>query len=280
MAENTGIAEYLSGDMPERVKVLQSRLSDLAAGYKLFYKHELPSTNDWAFMLGSERNVAPAVFLCDMQTRGKGRFGRTWTSRDGASLTFTVLAEPKCSMESFPMLTLVYGLAACSAIRKLCGFDAMIKWPNDIVFRGRKLCGILSGAITEKKQVFIGSGFNLRKTELPSELKDKAISIEECGILPDANDLLVSVVREFENRLVIFEKTGDMSALKDEYEALLINTEKDSVVLIRENGRETKLSGRAVGIDADGSLVFKSNDGRMINVSSGEVSVSGIYGCE
>ena len=280
MDYNTDIAEYTSGDLPERIKALQSRLSDLTAGYKLFYKHELPSTNDWAFMLGSEKNVAPAVFLCDMQTRGKGRFGRVWESRDGASLTFTVLTEPKCRVENFPMLTLVYGLAACTAIRKLGIFDAMIKWPNDIVFCGRKLCGILSGAIPEKKQVFIGSGFNLRKTELPPELKDKAISMEECGAPADADDLLISVVREFEKRLDIFERTGDMSGLKDEYEALLINKEKDSVVLIRENGIETKLSGRAVGIDANGSLVFKSDDGRMINVSSGEVSVSGIYGCE
>ena len=260
MDYNTDIAEYTSGDLPEMIKVLQSRLSDLTAGYKLFYKHELPSTNDWAFMLGSQKNVAPAVFLCDMQTRGKGRFGRVWESRDGASLTFTVLTEPRCRAESFPMLTLVYGLAACTAIRKLCG--------------------ILSGAIPEKKQVFVGSGFNLRKTELPPELKDKAISMEECGTPADADDLLISVVREFEKRLDIFERTGDMSGLKDEYEDLLINKEKDSVVLIRENGIETKLSGRAVGIDANGSLVFKSDDGRMINVSSGEVSVSGIYGCE
>ena len=280
MTGMTGITENMSGEKPDTIKILQSRLSDLAAGCKLFYKHDVPSTNDWAFQLGSERNIAPAVFLCDIQTQGKGRMGRVWESREGASLTFTVLIEPKCPPESFPVLTLVYGLAACTAIRKLGGFDAMIKWPNDVVFKGRKLCGILSGIIPERKQVFTGSGFNLRKTKLPPELENKAISMEECGKFPDPNDMLTAVFEEYKKRLEVFESTGNMAGLKDEYEALLINKDRYSAVSIRENGRETKLEGRAVGIDINGGLIFKTLDGRVINISSGEVSVSGIYGCE
>lgn len=257
---------------------LQSRLSYIDTGYKLFYKHELPSTNDCALADYLKGDVsAPAVYLCDIQTKGKGRLGRVWESKEGDSLTFSVLIKPNCRAESFSMLTLVYGLAACLAIRKLCGCDALIKWPNDIVAGGRKICGILTEPTFDMKCVVIGAGFNLRNGSYPKEMKEKAVSLEEtCDHIPDVSKLLSEVLYHFDLLYKAFAEYGNMKSLKKDYEALLIN--KGMKTGLKSKDREIK--GIALGIDDNGGLLFKKDDGSVISVTSGEVSVSGVYGCK
>ena len=257
---------------------LQSRLSYIGTGYKLLYEHELPSTNDRALSDYMDGKIsAPAVYLCDVQTKGKGRLGRVWESREGSSLTFSVLMEPKCDLTSFPMLTEVYGLAACRAVRKICGCDALIKWPNDVVVKGRKICGILTEMSYDMKCVVIGSGFNILNGSYPKEMAEKAISLEEVSeTKPDPLEILLGVLEEFDSLYRIFEETGNMKGLKEDYEALLINKGMRTGL----KSRDGEIKGTALGIDDNGGLIFRKDDGCVINVTSGEVSVSGVYGCK
>lgn len=259
----------------KRIERLRSRLSEKAAGCQLVYEHETGSTNDLALLAAENGMTAPCVFLADVQRNGRGRFNRVWESKEGASLTFSLLMKPDCRITSFPMLTEVVGLAVCKVLREQYQIPSRIKWPNDVVIVGKKVCGILTVTTHDLKQVIIGVGINVRKTEWPKELADKAVSMEEAsGKCPDPDELLCEIIEKFLELFESFRTAGDMRNLKEEYASLLINIGKRSCIV--EKG--ISHPGTALGIDEKGRLLFQQENGEVKTVESGEVSVSGIYG--
>ena len=118
------------------------------------------------------------VVLADEQTAGKGRRGRTWKNPKGANIAATFLLRPKFMPEAAPMLTLVMGLSVAQVCREM-ELDAWIKWPNDVVVSGKKICGILtemSAQVDYVNYVVIGTGINVNLSVLPPELKEIATS--------------------------------------------------------------------------------------------------------
>ena len=259
----------------ERLESLRSRLSEKTAGCRLVYEPETGSTNDLALEAASNGAKPPCVFLADVQTRGRGRFDRVWESRADSSLTFSLLLRPDCPVSAFPMLTEVYGLAVCKTIREMSGAPALIKWPNDVVIQGRKVCGILTVASADLKDVVIGVGINVKRAEFSDELKEKAISLEEaCGKQIDKDELLIRVNEEFFHLYDRFRIRGDMGMLKEEYRPLLVNIGKQ----VRITEKDRVYQGTALDIDETGRLLFRLESGEVRALESGEVSVSGIYG--
>ena len=139
--------------------------------------------------LGCRRGV---VAVADEQTAGRGRHGRTWTAAPGAALLVSVLLRPDLPPERLHLVTLAAAVAAADAVRAVGGFDARVKWPNDLVVDDRKLAGILAEA-DGAGAVVVGMGLNVRADAFPPELADLATACDLHAARPvDRGDLLVA----------------------------------------------------------------------------------------
>lgn len=257
---------------------VESRLKTRWAGRMVHYLEEVDSTNQYIKKLAEEGAREGTLVVADIQRRGKGRAGRVWTTEPGANISMSLLLRPKLPPTQISMVTLVMGLAVTWACRKLYGIEAGIKWPNDVVVNGKKLCGILtemSAEMTAVNYVVIGTGINVNEKEFPEELREKATSLLlELGEKTSRAELIAECLRYFEMFYEKFLQTGDLSLLQEEYNDLLLN--RNRVVRVLEPRNE--YSGRALGINKDGELLVEREDGTRTAVYAGEVSVRGVYG--
>lgn len=248
---------------------------------KIFWRNSVDSTLIWAkeeadFCLGE--NLKSALFLADKQTAGKGRLGRVWNSPAGENVYMTLLLlKPPVEPVKASSLTLVMGLSVAQAVRDITGISAGIKWPNDVVAAGKKICGILTEMKIrgEKAEyVSIGVGINMNQREFPEELQDKATSLAlELGCEVVREEITAGVVERFEKNYELFLEKQDLQSLREEYERLLLN--KDRQVRILEKEKES--IGIARGITPAGELLVEDENGAVRQVLSGEVSVRGLY---
>lgn len=248
------------------------------AGRNLVCYAETDSTNNRAKEAGEKQAPHGMLFVADEQTAGKGRRGRTWVSPPGTSVYMTILLRPDIEPSKAPMLTLVMGLSVAEGIRKATGVEAKIKWPNDIVVNQKKVCGILTEMSTEIQSVnyvVIGDGINTNQEEFPEEIRQMATSLcLECGQPVRRAELIAAVMEQFEKNYETFMKTKDLSGLKEAYNAILVNCNRQ--VRILEPGNEYE--AMAEGIDRMGELIVRLPDGQKKNIFAGEVSVRGMYG--
>lgn len=267
-------------DRPDRITAeeIGSRFSDKFAEWKIAYYDILDSTNNEAKRLAEDGEKRTALVLTEQQTGGKGRRGRTWVTPRETAVMMSLLLHPKIAPEHASAVTLVMGLAIARACRKFCEVDAKIKWPNDIVVDGKKVCGILtemSSEIDYINYLVIGVGINANSTEFPKELEEKATSLKLLtGKRVDRAGLIVESLEQFADCYGKFLQTQDVSLLLDEYNALLAG--KDGQVRVLEPNHE--YCGISRGIDRHGDLLVEREDGTVEAVYAGEVSVRGIYG--
>jgi len=189
----------------------------------------------------------------------------------------TLILKPEFLPTKASMLTLISGMAVCQGIREKTNLKAMIKWPNDIVVNGKKICGILTEMSSEMEAInyiITGIGINVNNEKFPSDIADKATSIKlETQKTFRRSDIIASVIKHFRNYYDTFLKTVDLSLLKEEYNSLMINTGKKVFVVQGNKSYEAV----AKSIDNDGELIIEK-DGQISRVISGEVSVRGVYG--
>lgn len=279
-----------------QLEQIRQRLEEAGIHWNLYYAGTVDSTNDWAKRT-AEGNFEPvsiegravlprpeeqtdremvSVFLADHQTAGKGRKGNIWKSPEYTSVSMSILLYPDISAEKFALLTLVMGLAACQGFREVSGLDIRIKWPNDIVYSGRKMSGILTEMGPSADYVVIGIGLNVNIPEFPDQLREKATSLlMECGRTFSREEVTGEVLKKFGNCLIRFLEKGNLSGLLPDYRELLINRGKRVRVLDPAGA----FTGKAMDVDENGCLLVESDDtGELVPVSAGEVSVRGIYG--
>ncbi|MCI9533115.1 MAG: biotin--[acetyl-CoA-carboxylase] ligase [Lachnospiraceae bacterium] len=280
--QNKGYRLLAAPDILSKSEI-ESRLQTRWVGRPIHYYHELDSTNNEAKRMAEEKPGLQghgAVIVAESQNAGRGRRGRGWDSPQGSGIFFTILLKPGMDPANAPMLTLVKALAAAKGIQKSTGLDAAIKWPNDVVVGGRKVVGILtemSAQVDYVNHIVVGTGINVHQTSFPEELASKATSLDiELGqakkqVLRAA--LLAAVLEEFEHYYEAFMQTQDLSALREEYNALLVNCGRQVRVLDPLG----EFEGKALGINERGELLVE-REGGAVKVSSGEVSVRGIYG--
>ena len=257
---------------------IQSSLKTRWAAREIFYLKTVDSTNRYAKKKAEEGAPHGALVVAEEQTEGKGRMGRSWSDAAGQNIAMSLILRPAIQPQSASRVTLVAGLSVARALKALCGLDVKIKWPNDVVAGGRKLCGILSEMSAEMSGIHylvIGIGINVNTEQFPEELRDKATSLYlETGKKMQRARIIGKCMECFEEDFSLFEKTMDLSLLKDQYEALLVN--KDEKVKVLE--RDASYVGTARGIDREGELLVEKEDGSLASVYAGEVSVRGIYG--
>ena len=260
------------------VAELHSVLDTKWLGKELEYYYETDSTNNRARDAAEKGASHGFLAVADCQTAGKGRRGRVWNSPHGTDIYMSFVLRPTFTPSQASMLTLVAGMAVVKGVQKATGLSAMIKWPNDAVVNGKKICGILTEMSTEEdaiRYVVPGIGINVNATEFPEEIRDKATSLKlELGRSVKRSDVICAVAESFEEYYEIFEKTCDMSGLLSAYDEMLVNMEKTVCVLDPKG----EYRGKALGIDEEGCLLVEKENGEVVHVLSGEVSVRGIYG--
>ena len=162
-------------------------------------------------------------------------------------------------------------------MEKLTGRKAGIKWPNDVVYSGKKICGILTEMMIQEgkpEYIVIGVGINVNQTEFSPELQDKATSVFlETGKKADRIAGIARVMECFEKNYRKFLRTEDLSLIREDYESLLLN--KDRQVRIIE--KKGQWQGTARGINEQGELLVEDCQGNLREILSGEVSVRGLY---
>lgn len=191
----------------------------------------------------------------------------------------SLVLRPKLPPVSAPMLTLVMGLSVARAVEEL-GFSPQIKWPNDVALSGKKICGILTemGLRGEKiDYVVVGVGINVNIEGFSPELSDKATSLYlEKGEFLDRSLVLSKVLGQFEKNYERFVEAGDLKPLMGAYNRLLANRERTVRVLNAGVSGES-FEGTAHGINSLGELLVEREDGELVRVAAGEVSVRGLY---
>ncbi len=257
---------------------LESRMDTEWAGHPVSWYETLGSTNLQAKLDAENGAENGALIVADMQTAGRGRRGRTWNSPPGTNLYFTLILKPQIAPDQASMLTPLMGLAVAEGIRETCGLQTGIKWPNDVVIDGRKVCGILAEMSVEREfihYVVVGVGINVGLQSFPEQVADTAVCLQEkCGGKVSRAELLVNVLKAFERYYAVFRKTGDLSDLRQMYGNLLVSRDKEVRVLDPKG----EYQGIARGINETGELLVEKEDGVVTAVYAGEVSVRGIYG--
>lgn len=256
---------------------LESRMEG-AFGREVEYHETVDSTNVRAKRLAEEGAAAGTLVVSDCQEAGRGRRGRTWVSPSGKNVFMSLILRPEILPSSASMVTLVAALAVRDGIEKATGLSSFIKWPNDIVSNGKKLCGILTEMSAELEgihYVVVGIGINVNMEEFPEDVRKSATSLFlETGEKVRRSRLIAAVMEAFEEYYEEFISQGDLSGLIGVYNKHMVNA--DGEVRILDPAGE--YTGRALGINEKGELLVKMESGEVKHVISGEVSVRGIYG--
>ncbi len=246
-------------------------------GNSICYEPIMGSTNTRAMQLAEEGAPHGTIVVTDRQESGRGRRGKKWEAPAGSSIMMTLLLRPQINPNNASMLTLVAAMAVAKAIEDETGLHVGIKWPNDIVVNRKKVCGILtemSAQIDYVNHIVIGIGINVQIDMFPDELADIATSLYlESGKKVNRAALIEKVCEFFEEYYEKFISTEDLTLIVNEYNAYMVNLNQSVRVLDPKEPFE----GKARGITARGELLVDTWESRRL-VSSGEVSVRGIYG--
>lgn len=240
-------------------------------GQSIVYYSSLGSTNDLIKGLAAQGAPEGTLVIADEQTAGKGRLGRKWLAPPGTSLLLSLLFRPDLAPKQAQRLTMICSLAIADAIEGLTGLSVDLKWPNDILIRGKKAGGILTesettGGYLDYVVVGMGLNVNLAISTLP-ELRGMATSLsQELGREVSRLELLWKILEGIEIRYKSLRR-GELP--HEEWVARLINLGRQ-VQVTTPHG---VLMGWAEGVDADGALILRTTDGQRKRILTGDVTL-------
>ncbi len=235
---------------------------------------ETTSTNDVADRLGRDGVKEGVVVLAETQTKGRGRLGRSWVSLPGNGLWLSVLLRPPLPPQAATQLTIASATAVVRALRKSTGLQPEVKWPNDILIAGKKICGILTEMAAELesiKHVVLGVGLNVNfeAADFPADLRKIATSIRiETGRPFRRCEIAAALLGELEadyRRLL----QGDFEKIADEWEAACSTIGHNIEIA---TGHRV-ISGRAESLDSEGALLLRTQHGRLERIIGGDVTL-------
>ena len=263
-------------DAPDRIASLGGQL-----GRPLVVMATTTSTNDVAKCAARDGAAHGTTWVAEEQTAGRGRRGHAWLSPPGEGLLFSVLLRLPCSPARVPPIALVAGLAVRDAVASAAaGASITIKWPNDVLCGPRKVAGILVEAVTvgsRVEAVVIGIGINVHTRAFPDELADRATSVaivasaasaaseNSPSAPPERAAILATVLHALDRDVHIVVSRG--------LGLLRARLEQADAFRGRRVGNDSGDEGIAAGIDDDGRLLIRRDDGILTRWSAGEVHV-------
>lgn len=250
---------------------ISKNLNTKYIGKDIYIFNEVMSTNTIAKFLSMNGVGNGAVVISEKQTKARGRSGKNWESPLGG-VWLSIILNPNVNHTKIPLITLATGVAVENTLKRIGVKNAEIKWPNDILIHGKKVCGILTEAITSFntiESVIIGVGIdaNISIENFPEELRENMTTLnDEIGEKVDENLLIKLFLEEFEKISEQF--------INEEYETILKEWRKNSytigkIVEVHEPFSKP-YDGYVLGISRDGSLVVEKIDGTLEKVISGE----------
>jgi len=259
----------------ERIKLskVKEGLQTSVLGHPFLVFRELTSTNEIAKELALRGAREGMVVVAETQTEGKGRLKRKWISPVGG-VWFSIILRPRVEPRHASKLTLMASVAVAKTINKLFPLKAEIKWPNDVLIKRKKVCGILTEANTKGETlefVVIGIGINanFNLDELPLSLRGSSTTLrEELKREIDRESLLCALLEETESYYNLFTN-AKFDTVLTEWRTLAGFL--GSYVEVGSHGE--KIRGRAVDIDEDGALMVKLKDRTLRRVASGDVTL-------
>ena len=253
---------------------LKQSLAGKFIGHQLHYYEEIGSTNDEAFRLGSAGAPEGTVVLADSQTKGKGRLHRSWYSPSGGNIYTSIILRPQIEAAKTPQISIMVGVAIAEILESYCPDKIKLKWPNDVLINEKKVCGILSQLKTAASKVDfivlgIGVNVNVGYNQFPREIRNLATSlIVETGREISQGELIISL---YENMAKWYNQH-----LKDGFGRIKEKWLSISPMIgqtVRMIFREEVVSGRAIGLDDDGSLILLVAGNKEIKISAGDATI-------
>jgi BirA family biotin operon repressor/biotin-[acetyl-CoA-carboxylase] ligase len=250
---------------------LRPELGDDAIGRNIVHYFRTESTNDEALKLAAAGTEHGTVVVAEEQTAGRGRLGRVWFSEKSSGIYTSVILRPPLSPAAAPVLTLMAGVAAQQAVSSSTGLAVDIRWPNDLLVNGKKVCGILtemSAELDRLHAVVLGIGINVNHSQIPAELKLIATSLRlEANRTISRSNLFVALLRELERHYRLLLKDGN-KAITERWAAVSSFARGKRVRVVTPAGETLATTA---GLDPSGALRIRHDDGREELLVAGEV---------
>lgn len=260
--------------MNEISKSIQTGSSPKPVGHQIHYYRQIGSTNDEAFRLAQAGAPHGTALIAEAQTAGKGRMQRIWHSPGGANLYTSVILRPDFEPARAPQIAIAAGVAVARTIDPFCPGRVELKWPNDVLLGGKKLCGILaqmklSGGAVDFVVLGIGINIHLKRDAFPPDLRDIATSLCLETQKEISRDALS--IRLYENLTTWYTTLRDsgFEPVRSAWLGYAPMIGRDVSVRFENE----VMTGRAVGIDEEGSLILVAADGKSIKVSAGDATI-------
>ena len=249
-------------------------LGTRAIGKSVISLDSVPSTIDVASSLANEGSPEGTVVVAESQKGGRGRLGRKWASPPKCGIWTSIILRPSIPPREAPKLTLLTAVSIAKVLTERYNIDARIKWPNDVLVHGRKVCGALTELVAEQDAVryaIISFGLNVNQTrsKFPAELASTATSMRiEAGRAFDRPEVFRWVLRELDDCYSDFRKRGGDRILNQWRELTCTLGQRVRVQL-----RDGSIEGIARELDDDGSLIIELDDGKLHQIAYGDVTI-------
>ncbi len=241
-------------------------------GKKIHYFETIESTNSVAYQLASKGAGEGELVIAESQEKGRGRLGRPWVSPPFLNLYLSAILRPNLPPHRASLITFMAAVAAADAIEKCTGLQPVIKWPNDLLLKNRKVAGLLNEIHSETDRIHfvvlgMGVNINMQGRFFPRELRAKATSLKrELGRPVSRRDFACCLIRELERWYEIFMKEGGGPVLTAWRDRARIKGKEVTVTSFGE-----VLGGNAVDVDSDGALILRIKGGEQKRIVAGDV---------
>jgi BirA family biotin operon repressor/biotin-[acetyl-CoA-carboxylase] ligase len=251
--------------------LIKPELGDNQIGHRIVHYFRADSTNSVALNMAAKGAAHGTVVLAEEQTSGRGRLGRAWYSEKSSGIYVSVILRPPLAPSAASVLTLMAGVAAHQAVSTVTGLPVDIRWPNDLLVNGKKVCGILTEMNAELDRlhaVVLGFGINVNHAAMPEELKSTATSLRiEVGKACSRAQTLVALLRELERKYHLLLDEGG-AAIVRRWSSASSFAEGKRIRVLTHTG---EFQATTVGLDPSGALHVRRDDGRVELLVAGEI---------
>lgn len=243
----------------------------------ILYKNQIDSTNNWAkqFFYSSKKCI-DTIFIAESQTAGKGRLSRNWICDDDKQINMSILLYWHTSMSHIQLICILAALSVHNAIKYITNLSCEIKWPNDILINGKKVCGILCENILKENKIYatiVGIGINVNNEFINESISKKATSIFlESKKFTHKDCLINSILKNFYFYYKKF-KSSQFNYLVNEYKKFCTSINK--TIQFEHNGK--LIDALAVDVNSSGELIVKSDYDELLTLNHGEIFYHNIY---
>jgi BirA family transcriptional regulator, biotin operon repressor / biotin---[acetyl-CoA-carboxylase] ligase len=254
--------------------LLKMNLAGKLIGHKLYCFAEIGSTNDEAFRMGVDGAPEGTAVIANSQTKGKGRLQRVWHSPPGFNIYTSIILRPQMKPAATPQISIAAGVAVAETLNSYCPGKVWLKWPNDVLIDGKKVCGILAQMKTEADQVGfvvvgIGINVNIGQNKFPADICDIATSLSaEIGKEISRQDLIISLYENLAKWYIKLLQDG-FAAIKEKWFSLAPMIGQNVQVMFQNE----RVIGKALDLDDDGSLIILTVKNEKLKISAGDATI-------